>query len=130
MTIGTAKEEILRSHVTSLQEGLETLLSGCTKSNDIKSDANILLVKQHTDALLQQYQSVWQDVSRELEERDVAPEMNRAVSVDRAKFDRVKNVERAIQDRETRLAELQRKLHALRRTVPQALAAASQKPSN
>jgi len=120
MTISTATEQILDCHISSLKEGLHTILSGCTKSNDIKSDANIAKIHQYTDGVLEQYSEVWTRISSELAVENF-PEMIRSISIDKAKYNRVKGTERAINEREARLRELRNKMNHLRSTVPSEL---------
>lgn len=117
----SVREELLKTHSASLREALDALLSGCTKSNDIKSDANILKVKEYTDLVLSQYEKVWSEVSTELvnvADNDSIRDMNFAVSVNDEKYERVENYERAVSEREQKLTSLYNKIQTLRSTVP------------
>ena len=117
----SVREELVKVHTESMREALETLLAGCTKTNDIKSDANILKVKEYTEQVLAQYEKVWGDVSAELVAHSTTEsirDMNFAVSVNEEKYAKVKNFEKAIADREAKLADLRIKVNTLRATVP------------
>lgn len=115
------REELVQTHTTSLREALDTLLSGCTKSNDIKSDANILNVKEYTELVLSQYETVWTEVSNDLAntpDNDTLRDINYAISVNDEKYARVKNFEKAVSEREQKLMNLYSKIKTLRSTVP------------
>ena len=123
MVLPSVREELVKTHTESLREALDTLLAGCTKSNDIKSDANILKVKEYTESVLAQYEKVWAEVSSELvaqsqSSNDTIRDMNYGVSVNEEKYARVKNFEKAIAEREAKLADLRKKVNTLRATVP------------
>jgi len=123
MTLKTVRDELVRTHTDSLREALDTLLAGCTKSNDIKSDANIQKVKEYTEEVLDQYVKVWAQVSGELvaqsqSNNDAIRDMNYAVSINAEKYAKVKSFEKAISDRESKLADLRNKVNTLRATVP------------
>jgi esterase/lipase len=93
----TAREHIIDCHVSSLREGLTTILSGCTKSNSIESDANILKIREYSEGVVDQYKTIWNQVADQIETIHF-PDMITAVSIDRSKYDKVKGLERAIRD--------------------------------
>jgi hypothetical protein len=121
MVTQSVREELVKTHTESLTEALDTLLAGCTKTNDIKSDANILNVKEYTAQILSQYERVWAEVNSELVSKssnETIKDMNFAVSINEEKYSKVQNFERAISERETKLENLRNKLNTLRATVP------------
>ena len=122
MSSQSIRQELVNVHIESFREALDTLLTGCTKNNDIRSDANILKVKEYTEQVLAQYDKVWTEVSSDLtadrSAPDVIKQMNYPISINEEKYAKVKEYERAVLDRETRLADLSTKVNILRSTVP------------
>lgn len=116
MTSLGPSDSLIECHKASLAEATDLLLTGCVQGRDVRSDANMSLMKDICDNILKQYSSNAQQIFA-LAQRE-NPDVFEAITVNKAKADLVEALQRTITERETRKKELSRKLQVLRKAVP------------
>ena len=104
---------------TVQSEYMEGLLAECLPGNNINSDPNLLKIKELSHHTLIEFRKEWEKVSDILTREN--PDFMKSVTVNMRKQEMVRNTERAIEEREVKLAELKRKVNGLRKSVPDML---------